>query len=160
MHFSILRGPIDLFAYRRSLSESSVKFTGKERDAETGLDFFETRYMSSAQGRFTSPDQPLVDQHAAFPQSWNLYSYVRNNPLKYMDPHGEDCVYTSNQSDSSVTVTLERGDCTKKGGTFVNGTLDENSFKYNGSSLDFGYTIPMVLRVPSPRALPCRLGRN
>jgi len=32
------------------------KFTGKERDSETGLDCFEARYMSSAQGRFTSPD--------------------------------------------------------------------------------------------------------
>lgn len=30
--------------------------TGKERDAETGLDYFGARYMSSAQGRFTSPD--------------------------------------------------------------------------------------------------------
>jgi len=32
------------------------KFTSKERDAESGLDFFGARYMSSAQGRFTSPD--------------------------------------------------------------------------------------------------------
>ena len=33
-------------------------FTGKERDAETGLDYFGARYMSAAQGRFTSPDLP------------------------------------------------------------------------------------------------------
>ncbi len=33
-----------------------ARFTGKERDAETGLDYFGARYMSSAQGRFTSPD--------------------------------------------------------------------------------------------------------
>jgi RHS repeat-associated protein len=32
------------------------KFTGKERDAETGLDFFETRYFSSVQARYASPD--------------------------------------------------------------------------------------------------------
>ena len=31
-------------------------FTGKERDAESGLDFFGARYVSGAQGRFTSPD--------------------------------------------------------------------------------------------------------
>ena len=98
------------------------------------------RYLSSAQGRFSSPDKPLVDQYAAFPQSWNLYSYVRNNPLKYTDPHGEDCVYTSNQTDSSITVTVERGDGTKKDGKFVNGTIDANSFSYTGGSLDFGYT--------------------
>ena len=35
--------------------DTEQKFTGKERDAETGLEFFNARYMSSAQGRFTSP---------------------------------------------------------------------------------------------------------
>lgn len=62
--------------------------TGKERDAETGLDYFGARYLSAAQGRFTSPDTPLLDQHPGDPQSWNLYSYVRNNPLRYTDPTG------------------------------------------------------------------------
>lgn len=40
----------------------SKQITGKERDAETGLDFMEARYYSGAQGRFTSPDEPLFDQ--------------------------------------------------------------------------------------------------
>ncbi|WP_228486485.1 RHS repeat-associated core domain-containing protein [Paludibaculum fermentans] len=62
--------------------------TGKERDAETGLDYFGARYFSGAQGRFTSPDLPFADQNSADPQSWNLYSYARNNPLRYMDPTG------------------------------------------------------------------------
>ncbi len=65
--------------------------TGKERDAETGLDFFGARYFSGAQGRFTSPDKPFADQHPKDPQSWNLYSYVRNNPLRYTDSTGEAC---------------------------------------------------------------------
>jgi RHS repeat-associated protein len=59
------------------------QFTSKERDAETGLDFFGARYFSSAQGRFTSPDPPLLDQHIGNPQSWNLYAYGRNNPLRF-----------------------------------------------------------------------------
>jgi RHS repeat-associated protein len=67
----------------------TVRFTGKERDAETGLDYFGARYFSGAQGRFTSPDAPLMDQHILNPQSWNLYSYVRNNPLRFVDPSGE-----------------------------------------------------------------------
>ena len=66
-------------------------FTSKERDAETGLDFFETRYFSSAQGRFTSPDAPFAGQHKEDPQSWNMYAYVRNNPLRYTDPDCRDC---------------------------------------------------------------------
>ena len=66
--------------------------TGKERDAETGLDYFGARYMSAAQGRFTSPDEPLFDQEESDPQSWNLYGYVRNNPLRFTDPTGRACV--------------------------------------------------------------------
>jgi RHS repeat-associated protein len=72
------------------------KFTGKERDQESGLDYFGARYMSSVQGRFTSPDEPLVDQWETNPQSWNLYAYGRNNPLRFADPTGQKCVDTSN----------------------------------------------------------------
>jgi RHS repeat-associated protein len=66
----------------------SHRFTGKERDDETGLDYFLARYLSSPMGRFTSADAPFADQHASDPQSWNLYTYVRNNPLRYVDPTG------------------------------------------------------------------------
>ena len=64
------------------------KFTSKERDNESGLDYFLARYYSAAQGRFTSPDEPFADQNEDDPQSWNLYPYVRNNPLNYTDPFG------------------------------------------------------------------------
>jgi RHS repeat-associated protein len=68
-------------------------FTGKERDTESGLDYFETRYFSSAQGRFTSPDAMIMKKEwLADPQRWNKYAYVRNNPLRYIDPNGEDLV--------------------------------------------------------------------
>ena len=66
-------------------------FTGKERDAETGLDYFGARYMSSAQGRFTSPDPLMMHPDRLFePQRLNLYVYARNNPLRYVDPNGLD----------------------------------------------------------------------
>jgi len=67
------------------------KFTQKERDTETGLDYFGARYYSAAQGRFTSADAPFADQHPNDAQSWNSYEYVRNNPLKNTDPNGKDC---------------------------------------------------------------------
>jgi RHS repeat-associated protein len=63
-------------------------FTGKERDGESGLDYFGARYFSSALGRFTSADAPLADQFVEIPQSWNLYAYVRNNPLLLVDRTG------------------------------------------------------------------------
>jgi RHS repeat-associated protein len=64
------------------------KFTGKERDSETRLDYFGARYYSGAQGRFISADAPFADQHPENPQSWNLYGYVRNNPLTNIDVDG------------------------------------------------------------------------
>jgi RHS repeat-associated protein len=66
--------------------KSIFEFTGKERDQETGLDYFGARYLSAAQGRFmTSDPGPFI---IADPQSWNRYSYVQNNPLKFTDPTG------------------------------------------------------------------------
>jgi RHS repeat-associated protein len=82
------------------------KFTGKERDAETGLDYFLARYYSGAQGRFLSPDEfkggpddaltgrditppgPLPYADIGNPQSLNKYAYTYNNPLRYTDPDG------------------------------------------------------------------------
>jgi RHS repeat-associated protein len=62
--------------------------TLKERDIETGLDYFGARYHSSAQGRFTSPDPLLSSGKSLQPQSWNRYSYCLNDPLNYVDPNG------------------------------------------------------------------------
>jgi RHS repeat-associated protein len=64
------------------------KFTGYERDDETGLDYAQARYYSSLIGRFTSPDPLLSSGKPLQPQSWNRYSYVLNNPLKFVDPKG------------------------------------------------------------------------
>ncbi len=74
------------------------QFTGKERDAESSLDYFGARYYSARLGRFIGPDAPFADQFASAPQSWNLYSYVRNNPLRFLDPTGRRCVKTDDGS--------------------------------------------------------------
>lgn len=71
------------------------KFTGKQRDNETGLDFFGGRYYSSLSGRFISSDKPFLDQDEVFPQSWNIYVYTRNNPLKYIDELGYEISYAT-----------------------------------------------------------------
>lgn len=64
------------------------RFTGKERDTETGLDYFLFRNYSGSEGRFTSPDPDNFGAHATNPQSWNGYSYGLNSPLRYVDPLG------------------------------------------------------------------------
>jgi len=57
-----------------SYDAGESKFTGKERDTESGLDYFGARYNASSLGRMMSPDSG-VDQHPEDPQSWNLYAY-------------------------------------------------------------------------------------
>jgi RHS repeat-associated protein len=64
------------------------QFTSKERDVETGLDYFGARYFANNQGRFISVDPFLGSGRATMPQSWNKYSYVLNNPLRLVDPDG------------------------------------------------------------------------
>jgi RHS repeat-associated protein len=72
--------------------DSTYKFTGKERDplAENGsLDNFGARFNSSGFGRFMSPDpMGIMKQKLVDPQQWNKYAYVRNNPLRFVDPTG------------------------------------------------------------------------
>jgi RHS repeat-associated protein len=66
------------------------KFTGKERDSESGLDNFGARYYGSNLGRFMRPDPSNLGAIDDYPQSWNGYAYVGNNPLNALDPNGED----------------------------------------------------------------------
>lgn len=68
-------------------------FTGKERDSESGNDYFFARYYSSAMGRFLSPDwaakaTPVPYAKLDDPQTLNLYGYLRNNPLGGVDADG------------------------------------------------------------------------
>jgi RHS repeat-associated protein len=79
-----------------------LKFTGKERDAETGLDYFGARYFSGAQGRFTSPDPgpyKLED-----PRTFNRYAYVNNNSLKYVDPTGREAEYVIDEENKTIRI--------------------------------------------------------
>jgi len=80
-------------------SPTEHHFTGKERDQESGLDYFGARYMSSNMGRFMSPDpSQLFYADLSDPQSLNLYSYGRNNPLVNVDPTGLDCGHINNDT--------------------------------------------------------------
>jgi len=74
----------------QSGSETKEKFTGKERDAETGLDYFGARYYWAAGGRWWSVD-PLLEKYP----DWSPYSYTFANPIIFFDPNGEEVrVYT------------------------------------------------------------------
>jgi RHS repeat-associated protein len=76
-----------------SVGERKSRSTGKERDNETGLDYFGARYYGSNMGRWMSPDwsakqEPVPYAKLDNPQTLNLYSYVLNNPVSKNDPDG------------------------------------------------------------------------
>jgi RHS repeat-associated protein len=115
------------------------KFTGKERDVETGLDWFKVRYMGSPQGRFTSPDPfiPMGLKHDKFvawianPQRWNKYAYALNNPLAFIDPTGMNACGTNDDSTCKVTIEIQ-GRQADKNGHYNDQFKDvKNQSKYN-----------------------------
>jgi RHS repeat-associated protein len=92
---------------------STYKFTGKERDSESGLDMFGARYYGSSLGRFMTPDwseHPTSIPYASlpYPQSLNLYSYVQNNPLSRTDPNGHDPCTVDGENHGSVWCWAHR----------------------------------------------------
>ena len=92
--------PLDYTPFGRIFSGNTSDpylFTGKERDSESGLDYFGARYYASNMGRWMSPDwaaSPEAVPHSKLddPQSLNLYGYVGNNPLNRDDPDGHQHV--------------------------------------------------------------------
>jgi RHS repeat-associated protein len=105
----------------------TVRFTGKERDSETGLDYFNARYFSGAQGRFTSADSPGYAS-LRHPQAWNLYSYALNNPLKFIDPDGHTVVCTGKAEEckNAAAAASANPDAAKRVGTAT--TTTRHSF--------------------------------
>jgi len=123
--------------YTTSLGATEQQFTGKERDTESGLDYFGARYYGSSMGRFMSPDWnesplPLPFADLDNPQSFNFYSYVLNNPLGQSDEDGHRPVTfckpdtTVDNGDGSYTVIP--GKCT---------TLDDGSVNPGDLGLSF-----------------------
>jgi RHS repeat-associated protein len=152
------------------------QFTSKERDQESGNDYFPTRQYSSNMGRFMSPDPSgAAFSEPSNPQSWNMYSYVQNNPLSAADPDGLDCVYINNDTggyegfnsgdcDNSTTANANSGYYfngtvntiyTTTGDTFgqvvgVQGTSDETGeqlYQVNPAGLSFGNPTPAFQQV-------------
>jgi RHS repeat-associated protein len=100
--------------------------TGKERDTESGNDYFDARYYSSAMGRFMSPDWSAKEEPVPYatmddPQSLNLYAYVRNNPLARTDPDGH-CCWDEATADEAFKI-VEESPAGQAVANFVGGTV-------------------------------------
>jgi RHS repeat-associated protein len=80
-------------AFQPRQIEERYQFTQKERDRETGLHYFEARCLACTLSRFVRADPKYANADALSigglsPQELNLYAYVRNCPLAYVDPTG------------------------------------------------------------------------
>jgi RHS repeat-associated protein len=89
-------------------------FTGKERDSESGNDYFGARYYASSMGRFMSPDwstkvAPVPYAKLDNPQSLNLYAYVGNNPLVRIDPDGHYVCSGTKDQCAQIQTALNLG---------------------------------------------------
>jgi len=78
--------PYGQLSKRTGTADTPFKFTGQRLDSEFGLYYYGARYYDPELGRFVAAD--TVVQDAGDPQSWNRYSYARNNPILFTDPSG------------------------------------------------------------------------
>ena len=106
-------------------SSNPFQYTGRENDG-TGLYFYRARYYSPGMQRFVSPD-PLGQMAGV-----NEYTYVRNNPLRYIDPLG--LLEFSGGGEASAHVAVVGG------GVGTGFSIDNNGTicVYGSISLTFG----------------------
>lgn len=96
------------------------RYTGKERDAESGNDYFGARYYASTVGRFLSPDpQYAQERMVKDPQSWNLYAYGGNNPLRFIDPDGEAIELTGDDEQRKKELAALQAAVGKQAGAYL-----------------------------------------
>ena len=134
------------------------KFTGYERDSETGLDNAQARYYGSSMGHFMIPDPDNAGAVDENPQSWNGYAYVGNNPLSLTDRFGlafwvcisdgnggQNCTQYENDQDfyrdaAASHATLSGGNIYTKD---VNGnSVQVGTYQHYGSGSDSTLGVP------------------
>jgi RHS repeat-associated protein len=89
---------------KKASSADEISFTGEVHDSESGLDSYKYRSYNPALGRWMSPDPSgLHFARLDNPQTFNLYSYVTNDPLKYVDVHGLKVCSDDDDDDDGCT---------------------------------------------------------
>jgi len=123
------------------------KFTGKERDTETGLDRMGVRYYGNWIGRFATPDPLMIQkQKIVDPQQWNMYQYARDNPLRFIDPTGKAVQLSNDDKERARQLAAAQSSVGKDAGKYLYDNKDKNGNHYlgvykggpDGKSPDFG----------------------
>ena len=144
--------------------------TGKERDTESGNDYFFARYYSSAIGRFLSPDwsaklDPIPYAKLDNPQSLNLYAYMRNNPLGGVDPDGHWSCTGANASGSAcqamAAIHAQNGLVLNSAGLLVAGTAQsEQAAEHQAQTNMAGYGQNKPVMAPGDNPANMRMAAN
>jgi RHS repeat-associated protein len=122
--------------YDKALAGNQYElFTGDTQDNFAGLFDTPNREYHPNQGRWISPDPAgLKSADPLNPQSWNLYAYVRNNPLSATDPNGLWCVWDdgSGHDDDSTQGGDTQDQCNAAGGHWDATDTITNLWENNG----------------------------
>ena len=86
-HFQYMPFGEPLYSKKVGMFSSRYTFSGKERDAESGLNYFGARYYQSTHSFWLSVD-PLLDKYP----NLSPYAYCAGNPVRYFDEDGEEWV--------------------------------------------------------------------
>ncbi|MYH17775.1 MAG: RHS repeat-associated core domain-containing protein [Gemmatimonadetes bacterium] len=143
----------DYWPYGKVLASSGTgsthfRFTGHERDAESGLDYMLKRNYAYDVGRFLRPD-PMQDEYPAI----SPYAYAANNPFKYVDPDGRKIVFASKEVENRFEVyfaNLRKTEIGSKLYNHVQGADEEFLFNFSlddeskrgRASIAYGYFPP------------------
>jgi RHS repeat-associated protein len=123
-----------LTAFLRSCSDPKYRSVVKERDTESGLDYFEARHYASTMGRFMSVDPVIITpERKVDPQQLNRYAYVRNNPLRLVDPTGEILQLSGDLAADTAALCgiVGSGNCDR-----ISINEQNNTVSFNTSGLD------------------------
>jgi RHS repeat-associated protein len=135
--FSEAAGPYgDIQKTWTNTYDPRLKFSGKEREGYSDLDYFGARYYDHKSYRFNSVD-PIINKEEALsnPQLWNLYAYCRNNPITFVDPDGRELRTT--QIDTMRKIAGTAASMIR----IVNGKLDVSGLTQNAMSNNEGATL-------------------
>jgi len=121
--------------------------TGKERNIESGNDYFGARYYSSGMGRLLIPDwsaqvEPVPYAKLGNPQTLNLYAYMLNNPLGGVDQDGYEIVQLGQHTDKEIAAQttalnkqLENKDLSASDRSSINGKIQTLATEKEGNAV-------------------------
>ncbi len=102
-HLHYLPWGEDFVDQRTTSFNSMFTFSAKEKDSETGLSYFGSRYYSSDLSIWLSVD-PMSDKYP----SLSPYVYCADNPVKLVDPEGEDIVPSNKFINSTYFIVFQK----------------------------------------------------